>query len=157
MILILVIIIAILDLKLIFKIIRIKVFFLISCNSRTTYKMKKLNTEHDISKYLITNLTFLKQIKKMIMRVIYVRTFVTLIASIAARATLVAFTPFILITRPANREPTFVTRHKQLTILFKSDLITTNSTGFWCRLAGRWPVLPHISYIYSHKKHAPHS
>jgi hypothetical protein len=53
-----------------------------------------------------------------------------LIASVALRTALVAFTPFIVITRPANGEAAHMTRHKQLTIFFVSNLIATNSANF---------------------------
>lgn len=53
-----------------------------------------------------------------------------LIASVALRTALVPFTPFIVITWPANGEAAHMTRHKQLTIFFVSNLIATNSANF---------------------------
>lgn len=44
-------------------------------------------------------------------------TFMPLIASVTLGTALVAITPLVLITRPANRETTMVTCHEHLPIL----------------------------------------
>lgn len=56
-------------------------------------------------------------------------TFYSLVSSFALRASLIALSPFILITRPANRECTFITGNKRLSIHCNLKLISTNLTN----------------------------
>ncbi len=127
---------AILNLKIIIRIIRIKVF-LVSSNSRTSWR-EKLS-----QKTVCDSLIFIENIMRL-NESIYKLTLMTLIASVALRTALIPFTPFIVITRTTNRESTHMTRHKQLTIFLVSNLIATNSTNFWHRLTSWRPLLPYI-------------
>lgn len=126
-------IIIIFHLKFIVKIISIKVFFIISCNSWRTCRKQtpKLAFSH------------LRRDKKTQQTMINaeLQTFVTFIARVALRTTLMAFTSFVLITRPANWESTLRTSHKQVPILLQSNLISANSANLLSSLSSRRPML----------------